>query len=247
METRTQFTFYESFAKALKRIRKAADRAVAYDAICDYALYGIEPDLDALPDAAAIAFDLIRPNLDSAKRKSEGGKKPRSKDEDSGKIPERYEEDNGNKKESKKEKEIEKKKENEIENENECYPPNPLSGGDPALSAVMSAYLGKVNPSASQTSLEELKAYVKAMGKDVCLRAIDIALDEKKAQWAYIRAILRRWQSKGVKCLADVERLEREHEAEKEKKNQPISPPKAKDVKASMEIMRKALEGKLDG
>ena len=72
---RTQFTFYRSFASALKRIRKDADRAKAYDAICDYALDGKEPDLSGLPDAAAIAFDLIRPVLDTSKRKSENGKR----------------------------------------------------------------------------------------------------------------------------------------------------------------------------
>ena len=59
----------------MKRIRKKADRADAYDAICNYALYGIEPDMDKLPDAAAIAFDLIRPNLDASKRKAESGKR----------------------------------------------------------------------------------------------------------------------------------------------------------------------------
>ena len=71
---RTQFTFYESFAKALKRIKKDTDRAKAYDTICDYALYGVEPDYDKLPDSSAIAFDLIRPVLDAGKKKAESGK-----------------------------------------------------------------------------------------------------------------------------------------------------------------------------
>lgn len=71
---RKQFTFYESFASALSRIRSKAARCDAYDAICNYALYGKEPDLSALPDAAAIAFDLIRPTLEASKRKSESGK-----------------------------------------------------------------------------------------------------------------------------------------------------------------------------
>ena len=71
---RTQFTFYESFAKAVGRIKRPADRARAYDAIVDYALYGREPDMDALPDAVAIALELIRPTLDSSRRKAESGK-----------------------------------------------------------------------------------------------------------------------------------------------------------------------------
>ena len=135
-EKRTQFTFYESFAKAIKRIRKDADRAKAYDAIVNYALYGEEPDLDALPDAAAIAFELAKPNLDSARRMSQGGRKrddkacenPEENNERSGqgsakvdarlaqgsvKVDERSGQGSRNKKE--------KEKEKEKEIENECY------------------------------------------------------------------------------------------------------------------------------
>lgn len=71
---RTQFTFYRSFASAIRRIRKDADRARAYDVICDYALDGTEPDFSELPDSVAIAFDLIKPVLDTGKRKAESGK-----------------------------------------------------------------------------------------------------------------------------------------------------------------------------
>lgn len=109
---RKQFTFYESFFSALRRIRKDADRAKAYDAICSYALTGEMPDLEALPDAAAIAFDLIRPTLDSSAKKAEsgkaGGKQTASKPEANGKQT-------GREKEG--EKEIEGEIEKEIENE----------------------------------------------------------------------------------------------------------------------------------
>lgn len=72
---RSQFTFYDSFYRALKRIKKKADRADAYDAIVTYALLGEEPDLENMPDAAAIAFEVIRPNLDASRRKAANGKK----------------------------------------------------------------------------------------------------------------------------------------------------------------------------
>ena len=72
---RSQFTFYDSFYRALKRIKKKADRADAYDAIVSYALLGEEPDLENMPDAAAIAFEVIRPNLDASRRKAANGKK----------------------------------------------------------------------------------------------------------------------------------------------------------------------------
>lgn len=73
-DTRSQFTFYDSFYRALSRIRKKADRADAYDAIVAYALMNEEPDMDKLSDAAAIAFEVIRPNLDASRRKAANGK-----------------------------------------------------------------------------------------------------------------------------------------------------------------------------
>lgn len=120
---RKQFTFYESFYSALRRIRKDADRAKAYDAICSYALTGEMPDLEALPDAAAIAFDLIRPTLDSSAKKAEsgkaGGKQTESKPKANGKQTESkwqaIDKQTGREKEG--EKEIEGEIEKEIENE----------------------------------------------------------------------------------------------------------------------------------
>lgn len=133
---RTQFTFYRSFASALKRIRKDADRAKAYDAICDYALDGKEPDLSGLPDAAAIAFDLIRPVLDTSKRKSENGKrganakrekedsKPKAKrKQTSSKSKQNDSNPEANAKRGETSSEKEKEKEKEKELENECYLP----------------------------------------------------------------------------------------------------------------------------
>lgn len=90
MESRKQFTFYQSYAEAVARIRKKADRADAYDAIVNYAIYGAEPDLDKLSDSAAIAFGLIRPVLDT------GRKKAQRKAKDNEKKKERSGEEGGN-------------------------------------------------------------------------------------------------------------------------------------------------------
>lgn len=116
---RTQFTFYESFFKAIIRIKKDADRCKAYDAICSYALYGEEPDIDSLPDAAAIAFELSKPNLDASRRKAQSGKRGGEH-----KQTESKPQANGKQTASKKEKE--NKKENK--KENECYTPIPPVG-----------------------------------------------------------------------------------------------------------------------
>ena len=116
---REQFTFYQSFAKAISRIRSKAARCDAYDVIVNYALYGIEPDLDKVSDSAAMAFDLIKPNLDASRRKAENGKAGGQRKQTESK-PQANGKQTASKKENEKEKEKEGKKEKE--KENECYP-----------------------------------------------------------------------------------------------------------------------------
>lgn len=72
---RKQFTFYRSFYEAISRIQKTADRLKAYDTVIRYALDGEEPDLDTLSQQVVITFLLIKPTLDSARRKAEAGKR----------------------------------------------------------------------------------------------------------------------------------------------------------------------------
>ena len=129
---RTQFTFYESFFKAISRIKKKQDRADAYDMICAYALYQKEPDLDSASDAVAIAFELLRPVLDKAKERAESGKKGGSKPEANDKQSESKLEANAKqgKAAGKKEKEIEIEIENEVEIDN--IPPSEVCGELPS-------------------------------------------------------------------------------------------------------------------
>ena len=141
---RSNFTFYESFAAAAKRIKKKSERCDFYDAIVSYALYGEEQDMENMPDMVAIAIELIKPNLDSSRRKAENGKQS-GKPKANGKQTESKNDfafangeskndfasaddeskndfaspDDENKKEKEIEKEIENKKENEKEIEGE--------------------------------------------------------------------------------------------------------------------------------
>lgn len=209
---RGQFTFYASFASALSRIKKKADRADAYDAICNYALYGTEPDMEKLPDSAAIAFDLIRPTLDASRRKAESGK--------TGGIRKQT----GSKPEAKRkleeiarEKEKENEKENEIENEDECL----ISARDPAAAEVIDAYRSRINATPSPSSMQELMGYVDQMGPACCIKAIDAAVDAGGKNWTYVRAILQSRLSQGVKSLEDWQRVDEEHERRK-KASQPV-------------------------
>ena len=126
---RKQFTFYLSFAKALKRIKKNSDRLKAYDIVVDYALYEIEPDMETLPDAVAIAFDLIRPVLDAAWKMSKGGARSRK---GSNKVKERSAKGSDNKGEGENEIEKESLDSFSIENESAALAPDRPDGGGAA-------------------------------------------------------------------------------------------------------------------
>lgn len=125
---RSQYTFYESFYKAAKSIKSKSVRCDLYDMICRYALYGEEPDIEKLPDAVAMAYELIKPTLNASRRKAENGKRGGaskivdSKPKQTQSKPKQTEaNDKQGETASEKENEIEKEKENEIEIENECY------------------------------------------------------------------------------------------------------------------------------
>ena len=190
---RKQFTFYESFFTAISRIRKKPDRADAYDAIAAYALYGHEPDLDKLPDSAAIAFDLIRPTLDASKRKAESGKaggkskQTASKQQASGKQTGSTGEANLKRGETGTEKEGEKEKEEEIENE--CYSPPTPSPGEPRKRFV-------------PPTVEEVRAYCLERGNGIDPQSF---VDHYEARgWRYNgnvpmkdwKAAVRTWESR---------------------------------------------------
>ena len=116
MEQRGQFTFYSSVFESARRIRNKAARAEFYDAICAYALNGIEPDLDKLSDAAAIGFISAKPNLDASRKKAKSGKAGGSAKQ-TGSKPEA----NGKQTGSEKEKEKEKEKEYECTRARVCF------------------------------------------------------------------------------------------------------------------------------
>lgn len=211
---RTQFTFYASFASALRRIKRKETRCAAYDAIVCYALYNQEPDLDALPDAAAMAFELIRPTLDSSRRKAENGKSGR-RGKQNGSKTEAKPKQNDNENEN----EIEIEVENELEVEDECPIP-PISpsqeGEQAALSRVYGRYMDCMPPP-SQTTSELLRDYTRRLGADVVIHAIDTAVDERKLAWSYIHGILKRYTAEGLDSMAKVQYAEAEWRERKNK------------------------------
>lgn len=86
---------------------------------------------------------------------------------------------------------------------------------DTELAKVMNLYLNRVNALPSPSCIDELKSYTKQLGADVCCKAIEVALDDKKSSWSYIKAILQSYSRDGVRSLADVQQREARREAEK--------------------------------
>lgn len=65
------FVFYESFHQAIRRLPEK-ERLQAYEAVCNYALFGEEPE-EMLP-GTEVAFILIKPQIDANnQRRSNGG------------------------------------------------------------------------------------------------------------------------------------------------------------------------------
>ena len=168
MTVRTQFTFYESFYKAISRIKKKADRADAYDIICSYALFQEEPDLDSVSDAVAIAFELLRPVLDKAREKAENGKNGGSKPKANRKQTESKPEANENLEEAASKKEVEVEKEIEIDN----IHPTDVCGklqSSPPPAAVLPLVDGSDFPIAQET-VDELSGLYPAVDVDQQMR-----------------------------------------------------------------------------
>ena len=82
---------------------------------------------------------------------------------------------------------------------------------DPVIAKVMTAYMDRINPTPSQICVDELIGFSRELGAEVCIHAMSVALDEKKTQWPYIRAILRDYRADGARCLADLPPREEKH------------------------------------
>ena len=65
-----------------------------------------------------------------------------------------------------------------------------------------------INPDPSASSMERLRAFEDELGQDVCLRAIDEAVNAGKRSWNYLAAILLRKQEQGIRSLEAWDRAE---------------------------------------
>lgn len=228
---RTQFTFYESFYKAAKRIKDPTARAEVYDAICEYALYGNEPDIDALSEMAAIAFELIKPNLDASRKKAESGKLGGRKKQSESNLEANESKTEAKRKQkeaseqqeqsvSKKENKIENKIENKMEKksynaalENAAAAPAEDSRLDTGLSDIIRRYEEDIG-SFPRSALDSLQRWRQTLGDDLIALAIGEAAENNARSWRYIDRVLSSWQKEGVRTVGDVQ-------ARRERKSSP--------------------------
>lgn len=106
---RNQFTFYKSYYDAIQDLPKR-DQSALILAVCAYAIYEEPPK--GLSIAASTAFKLIKPTLDSGRKKAENGSMK-------GKANESNAEANGSKTEAKKSKTEANRKQGETESKKE--------------------------------------------------------------------------------------------------------------------------------
>lgn len=207
-EGRGQFTFYRSFWEAAKLIDKPADRLCFLEAICAFALDEEEREITK---AIAPSFLLVKPTLLSSAKKAKSGKTGGSRKQSASKAEANEKQNQADRKQSAREKEGEIEKENEKENEveYECIKPEPV------LADVMNFYLDRINPTPSPICIDEIKCYVNRLSAAVVLHAFQIALDERKAAWSYIRAILQRYSAQGLKTMEAVLMAEQEYAGRK--------------------------------
>lgn len=68
---RDGFVFYRSFFECFEDLSKK-DKLILFDALCNYALNDVEPELTGVP---AAIFKLLKPQVDANNRRYENGKK----------------------------------------------------------------------------------------------------------------------------------------------------------------------------
>lgn len=118
------------------------------------------------------------------------------------------------------------------------------AGHSPAVAAVFTAYFEKIGNQMTDRIRDELISFLEVMGPDCCIRAMDEAIEANALNWRYVRGVLKRKRSEGVRCLDDWDSIEsRRQEAKpdwsKKKGPSAAQPPDPKTIREDMERMRK--------
>lgn len=202
---RKQFTFYKSYYDAISELPKK-DQSALILAVCAYALYEEPPK--GLSIAASTAFKLIKPTLDSGRKKAESGalggqasgkpseSKPQANGKQSGSKPQanRKQGENAREKEGEKEIEYEFEIEAEAEDEASAYALD-HSDGDYHEIKIMGGALGKNVVRLSQAQSDAL---LDTIGFDMynyyIERLADFIINTGAAPGNHYETILKWWK-----------------------------------------------------
>ena len=66
-----------------------------------------------------------------------------------------------------------------------------------------------------KSTIAELEGYISDMGKEVCLKAVDAAVDAGMVSWGYVRGVLVKKKAQGVRSIEDWEHVEAKRDQEK--------------------------------
>jgi len=81
---------------------------------------------------------------------------------------------------------------------------------------AISFFLDRVDPTPAQYTLDALADFEQDLGTDVCVRAIQTALEAGKGRWDYIHGILKNKRKDGIRSLAAWDAKEAERSRQKE-------------------------------
>lgn len=185
---RDSFIFYRSFFEAIKEIPEESQLKV-YKAISSYALNQEEIELDGVSKAI---FSLIKPQLDANYKKYENGKQKKSKKEANDKQEESKTITNVN----------ENVNVNVNENDNDNKISDSCVDGLQDVIDFFNNNIGALTP----YGMTLIDGYVKEMGKDVVIYAMQISVEADKRSIQYIKAILNNWSKKGIKTLVEAQK-----------------------------------------
>ena len=119
-------------------------------------------------------------------------------------------------------------------------------GSSPSWSKSKLNSLFSPQLSLSESAQEELLSLTDGMEEELLLQSLEIAWDNGKLNWGYVRGILRNWQKNGVKTMGEFKEREARRKVNKSAGNSSIPVPGAQDVAESrrrMEQLREELKG----
>ena len=65
---REGFTFYRSFRDAIEQINTESERLCMYKALADYALDGVEPNVNTLTQMGRLCWIALRPSISAGRK-----------------------------------------------------------------------------------------------------------------------------------------------------------------------------------